>query len=1464
MPDESNAITFKYDIGSIDFTNGFFNKSVLNTCGENLFNSFKGTKENSGQVKEVTTDGIEYDSVTFTASSEGKFYIGAYRTPWSSWTSAGRIETFFAVFYKHPDSENATEDWVDINFPDGYIDSNSVRKPLTIRRKIEKDSFWIYKPSGSTITKKEAFKEKLIPIFAFHSKNRRCFSNAGDTGELNNFQGWCYPYYVGGTNSTLSDPVPSNIYSGYNDNITEGTRRNIFGSRIRTSFIIGCNPADNSRVPVFVLDMNNGQRITSGEVTYTQNSFNASFSEGCIVPSGVALQIEETSDARYFTGNEFTTEIAASGFTPSSSDNGKKKAFIVNSTSSSPSGTKFNGHVGIRAYTDGDSPVSSGWNDAQYSMACGIAFFMNASGDTDTDFNSRSFYTTGSWGISQLFPNLSVEEKTVHFYGLTDSDHVSGTVFVGDVLGSNSYGWPQEGDDKPSWIKRVGYTLHGWYTTRSYETRRSSNWQVKSSSPANINLYAKWDTIPYKITYNPDGGTMSSTEQDYNIETNLRLYSAPTKAGYTFDGWKVDVASGSWSTGYTYPASQIIGPGAHGNITLKAQWSTTKYTAKFEPNGGKFSDNETNYKTKEYYITQELLVPNSISREGYKFSGWKVTSVTSPTNWHLNDIYNDPDNQRKLHGSDGMYGSVTFTAQWTVRQYTVTSTANPSSMGTASGSGDYNYGLEVEAKATARTGHKFINWTIPSDLTLTSGTTINSATIKFNMPAKNVSIMANFEAREYSLSFDLNVGKGCPTSDDDDGGNVPSKPATRTVIFGGYYAGKNSSTGEAYTTFPGLATNGGPDDWSAYFDAWKWDYRFLGWFTASEGGIQPSADSRYEIAGNSTLWAHWQATQKQYVVTWKDWDQVGTDRYIKRKTLDAGTLIASENPEDPVRTGYTFTGWQIQGQYSYDDVRKDLTLIAQYNPITYWVRFNKNKNSGSSAVEGTMSNQQFTYDQAQNLTNNAFSRMGYTFNGWNESSDFKANPDYTNKQSVINLESTQGAIHNLYANWKAKRVKVNFDVNTNEETQSPVSPVSSIYVYFDTAYGSGVHDITRAGYTFLGWFTEKTGGSQVTSETILTSTDQEHTLYAHWQVIRYRIIFHPRKGSEVQDKRFSIETKFPLRIYDESERSGYEFLGWSTNSNGSNYKYPYIVNEFVAHNINLYAAWRIALRPFEPKPGEPGEPQDEFGIPIDELDPDCKYTLVLSVKGDRTSTDGKSKWQLQSYEGEYQNSVPYSWVNTIKVGDSTKLTPAQLKSAINDYVVFPMDVWRCRIRHTSAVLHVSLTEYQEDNTSFESSTDNDFSIPASCIPTIVTTKLHDGVITIKSLDLYANNMASTKRFIGNAKSSVLIDITSSSMNSGSELLYDAVPQAYGVKLEYVGSQQVGGDWVESKIRNIDPELVQDYITNSQNYKYSNTNEYRYKVENFIVSEIPFPKIEEHLFGARIRLKVFDTRHSNKD
>ena len=80
-------------------------------------------------------------------------------------------------------------------------------------------------------------------------------------------------------------------------------------------------------------------------------------------------------------------------------------------------------------------------------------------------------------------------------------------------------------------------------------------------------------------------------------------------------------------------------------------------------------------------------------------------------------------------------------------------------------------------------------------------------------------------------------------------------------------------------------------------------------------------------------------------------------------------------------------------------------------PTSYTVVFNGNGNTG-----GSMSNQSFTYDVAQKLTANAYTKTGYRFTSWNTAAN-GSGTKYENQQSVSKLTSKDGGTVTLYAQW---------------------------------------------------------------------------------------------------------------------------------------------------------------------------------------------------------------------------------------------------------------------------------------------------------------------------------------------------------------------------------------------------------------------------------------------------------------
>ena len=115
-------------------------------------------------------------------------------------------------------------------------------------------------------------------------------------------------------------------------------------------------------------------------------------------------------------------------------------------------------------------------------------------------------------------------------------------------------------------------------------------------------------------------------------------------------------------------------------------------------------------------------------------------------------------------------------------------------------------------------------------------------------------------------------------------------------------------------------------------------------------------------------------------------------------------------------------------------------------------------------------------------------RTGYTFDGW-----FTDDGVFENEFAERKMPAG-GA--DLYAKWTANAYTVSFHVNGGNALDEAEQTRT---VTFDSVIGT-LPAPTRTGYGFVGWFTEKDGGTQVSADTLVT-TAADQTLYAHWKVL---------------------------------------------------------------------------------------------------------------------------------------------------------------------------------------------------------------------------------------------------------------------------------------------------------------------------------------------------------------------------
>ena len=111
---------------------------------------------------------------------------------------------------------------------------------------------------------------------------------------------------------------------------------------------------------------------------------------------------------------------------------------------------------------------------------------------------------------------------------------------------------------------RAGYTFHYW-TLFSDGSGTTFNNQASYPFSANQTLFAQWTADSHTVTFNTDGGSVV-TNGSFNTDGSMNLPGAPTKSGYTFNGWFASPTGGTALSSPYFPSGTS-------NITLYAQWS---------------------------------------------------------------------------------------------------------------------------------------------------------------------------------------------------------------------------------------------------------------------------------------------------------------------------------------------------------------------------------------------------------------------------------------------------------------------------------------------------------------------------------------------------------------------------------------------------------------------------------------------------------------------------------------------------------------------------------------------------------------------------------------------------------------------------------------------------------------------------------------------------------------------------
>ncbi len=703
-------------------------------------------------------------------------------------------------------------------------------------------------------------------------------------------------------------------------------------------------------------------------------------------------------------------------------------------------------------------------------------------------------------------------------------------------------------------IENEGYSFGGWFQGDGVDGESfSSSTSLSFTITDNVTYSALFVANTFTITLNSGGDTFNNG-YTFKVTYGERVkfdggdLPIPSKAGYSFTRWVI-TGVGLWFTdsnnnnqiysninGYIKDEKWIY----IGNISLYAQWSAKIIHVTLDPTtGGVFSVSnkgttdlffrygETtiykNYANGTFSNPTTTIVCPTMS--GYDFNGYYEPGVAD---W----VY--------ANGTINIEKFITITtdrtlkASWNGHKCEVTFDANGGTLGLTSWS--FTYGSSPIFFSATRSGYVFVGWfsqavggvQISEDQTGIKGTTYIDSNGNWKYDSSSLTIYAQWQ-RQVTITLQNNA------SDDYNGQQYVLNYGTDKSVS----LPTPESIGRNFT------------NWSCWFYSLRSSFVDLG------------REYMYsdKISIHLSAWSY-------------DWSKVKDQRLISC-TQGGGWNIegtSSNGSENVVFTAYD----SGVGYKSVDSTVKWADLSSGWH--TFDMVFDGNYLKGY--IDGTLV-----------ATSQKFSSGKIGYNSTNtilvgaEPSADPSNPEglyfdgYIDEVMILhsNSKMSSSAFKNkwivpynditLIATWESQTYNVTFNTNNGTFSDGTTAKVKS--VTYGSSYSSAFYGLTNptmTGYTFDGWWTEKTGGTRITSSSTVYAVDDKLVtiLYAHWKVAEYTVTFNSNEGSfqtldadwiyETDNKTASHKFTFGTQISFPTapSRYGYEFIGWFDSPEGGN------------------------------------------------------------------------------------------------------------------------------------------------------------------------------------------------------------------------------------------------------------------------------------------------------------------------
>ena len=256
------------------------------------------------------------------------------------------------------------------------------------------------------------------------------------------------------------------------------------------------------------------------------------------------------------------------------------------------------------------------------------------------------------------------------------------------------------------------------------------------------------------VTLDLGGGTLGGSSEDIQIIVKTGSeFTAPASDGLT----RPDGDAGSFfmwlgSNGKFYAPGDSV----PAEVTkLTAQWTAPTYAVTLNTNGGTINKgNVTGY---TYGVGATLPTADDMTYTGYMFKGW----------YDNENLTGSP--VTAIGGTET--GNKEYWAKWEINQYTITFDTNGGSE-IAPITQDYGTKITTPADPT-RKGYTFKGW---------------DKEIPKTMPADNITVKAQWEINQYTITFDTNGGSEIAPITQDYGTEItaPDNPTRKGYTFKGW------------------------------------------------------------------------------------------------------------------------------------------------------------------------------------------------------------------------------------------------------------------------------------------------------------------------------------------------------------------------------------------------------------------------------------------------------------------------------------------------------------------------------------------------------------------------------------------------------------------------------------------------------------------------------------------------------